>query len=578
MAQQEVHFEIFSRQGAKGGWKLHDVVSQRDTAMKQAQSMMAAGEATGVKVVKETYNAETGDYLTLKIFEDGHNTAKVDPAAEDVPNTLPCFKPDDLYSYHARATMMRLVGDYLARHKLTVTELIHRADALEEFEATGTLYQHAIQKIAVAQASSTKKPVQQIIKDLNELVTKAIGRVYRDERRNYFPTAKNGDFRAVADKLIGEGDGGYILNGAIAKHLSDATGWDDKLVRLLTIMEQAKDDGPGAHLLLTSVDGIVSEILNGSAALHELIGSHENLGDALTTLVHLFLGQMRPDKAASKGVGTLTRHFVDDDLPAARTAIANRIMAELKSSKRLGGDTLLDEIAILRRIANKLVLGQGKYLSHEDLIAAFTTRSKRLVTYERLALFLEPIAEPDQKVEQLLMIGESIIGAENKRQLANVILPIITSAAFTNYFQDGGTPVLTRLQRLTELQGRVLRSGLQENQRHEIAQALDKVANAVEERAHILDNVVGRNANPIDTVVTVLKLCSGGVLTEGQLSAKARAIALSHLNKPGFLDEYAAYLARECDGADPAEAKADAMTSLEKAGITPETGLKTFAA
>ena len=187
MAQQEVHFEIFTRQGAKGGWKLHDVMSQRDAAMKMAQNLMTEGGATGVKVVKETYNSDTGDYLTLKIFEDGHNQAKVEPAAEDVPNALPCFKPDDLYSYHARATMARLLGDYLARQKLTVTELIHRADALEKFEATGTVYQHAIQKIAVAQAASTKMPVQQIIKDLNELVTKAINRVYRDERRNHFP-------------------------------------------------------------------------------------------------------------------------------------------------------------------------------------------------------------------------------------------------------------------------------------------------------------------------------------------------------------------------------------------------------
>ena len=64
--------------------------------------------ATGVKVVKETHNNETGDYLTLKIFEDGHNQFKSTPAQEDAPHALPCFKPDDLYSYHARATISRI--------------------------------------------------------------------------------------------------------------------------------------------------------------------------------------------------------------------------------------------------------------------------------------------------------------------------------------------------------------------------------------------------------------------------------------------------------------------------------------
>jgi hypothetical protein len=74
----------------------------------------------------------------------------VDVAAEDVSHALPCFKPDDLYSYHARSTMARLLGEYLARQKLTVTELMHSGDALEKLEATGAAYQHAIQKIAVA--------------------------------------------------------------------------------------------------------------------------------------------------------------------------------------------------------------------------------------------------------------------------------------------------------------------------------------------------------------------------------------------------------------------------------------------
>jgi len=149
---REIHYEVFRRVGAKGGWSLHEVVSSRDIALTMAQELMAGEQATGVKVVKETYNDETGDYLTLKIFEDGHNQMRVAPAQEDAPHTLPCFKPDDLYSYHARATMSRLLIEYLARNKITITELIHRADMLEKLEATGTLLQHAIQKVAVAQA------------------------------------------------------------------------------------------------------------------------------------------------------------------------------------------------------------------------------------------------------------------------------------------------------------------------------------------------------------------------------------------------------------------------------------------
>src|SRR6201996_7731266 len=201
MSQREIHYEVFKRMGAKGGWTMHDVCNRREAALDLAKHLMTDENATGVKVVKETYHVDTGDYQTLKIFEDGHNKMKVEVAAEDAPHALPCFKPDDLYSYHSRATMGRLLADYLARQKLTITELIHRADALENLEATGTVYQHAIQKVAVAQASNTTTPVQQIVKKLGELATKAMERVYRDARRDYFPKAKTGEFAKLARSL-----------------------------------------------------------------------------------------------------------------------------------------------------------------------------------------------------------------------------------------------------------------------------------------------------------------------------------------------------------------------------------------
>ena len=131
---REIHYEIFKPVGAKGGWTMHDVHNDRHGAINIAQELMATDKATGVKVVKETYNDDTGDFLTLKIFEDDHNPMKVAPAQEDAPHAIPCFKPEDLYSYHARQTMSRLLTDFLSRSKITITELIHRADILKSWK------------------------------------------------------------------------------------------------------------------------------------------------------------------------------------------------------------------------------------------------------------------------------------------------------------------------------------------------------------------------------------------------------------------------------------------------------------
>ncbi|HTQ13130.1 MAG TPA: hypothetical protein VMH86_04575 [Rhizomicrobium sp.] len=551
-----------------------DVSGDRASAIRQAETLMSAGQVTGVKVVKETYNNETGDYLTLKIFEDGVNKIKTDPAQEDVPHALPCFKPDDLYSYHARATMARLLGDFLARQKITVTELIHRADALEKFEATGTLYQHAIQKVAVAQAASTTTPVQQIIKSLNELVTKAINRVYRDARKGVFGEVKPGGFARLADSLAQDSDASYRLNGAIARAIVPAKGWDEKLLRLLAILEELPGAGAGRVLLADCTESIVAEVLNGGAALHELIGDSQNLGAALDVLVELFLARNATE--GQTGLAALARHFAADELPAARTAIANRIMAELKSVKNLCPNSLVDELKTLRRIANKLVLGQGKYLSHEDLIAAFTLRSKRLVTHESVSAHLAEAHAPDEKLERLFLIEENIIGAENKRQLAAFAMPLIGSSAFEQHFLFARTPVVERLRALSALQARALRSGFQDIQKAELANALDAMAAEIEARARLLEAVEAKAASHVDKAIAILKLCMAGLFTEGVLSTRARALVLRHIGQPGFLTGYIAL--QKQNNLTTEAATSELVRNLEKLGINQDTGLKTLAA
>jgi hypothetical protein len=575
---RSIHYEVFSRQGAKGGWKMLEVVSEREAALKLAQSQMAEGKATGVKVVKETYNDDTGDYLSLKIFEDGHNQMKTQPAQEDLPPALPCFKPEDLYSYHARQTIARLIPEFLARNKITITELSHRADMLEKLEATGTLLQHAIQKIAVAQAASTTTPVAQIIKTLNELTTKAFNRVYRDARAKCFPDVAPGGFGALAAKLADQSDGRYVLNGAIAKYLSGTKGWDEKVLKLLDLIDEAPAEGPGRELLLSSIDSLLAEVLNGSAALHELIGARENLGQALMSLVQLFLGQAPEDAGDRAGLLALTKHFADDDLPEARTAIANRIMAEFKSAKRLNPSALDEEFRTLRQIANRVVLGIGKYMSHEDLVGAFTLRSKRLITNETLYMFLADTAAPDDRLEKLLQVEENIIGAENKRLLASFVLPMMTASSFEAHFVNGKLPLLVRMQRLAQLQARVRRSGFQDNQRQEMCDILDRHSNAIELRAKLLESIDTKPGSAVEKATAVLRLCTSGVLTEGRLSQRARDLIVGYLGRPGFLTGYIAQSSSDSEKRSPDSAIAELMQTLGKAGISAETGLKNIAA
>ena len=425
----------------------------------------------------------------------------------------------------------------------------------------------------MAQAASTTTPVQQIVKGLNELATQAIQRVYRDQRKGLFPNPRADQFGELAGKLAAQGDGGYIFNAALAHHLKDAKGWDEKVQLLLTVMENAPAEEGARKLVLSSVDAIMAEIMGGSAALHELMGPAETLADSLGLLVELFLG--RAPKDAKGGLSMLTHHFAADDLAEARTAVADRIVAEFKSTKRLMPNSLVEELKALRRLANKVVMGVGKYLSHEDLVAAFTLRSKRLVNQEVLAAHLDGVA-PDEKIERLLFVEENVIGMENKRQLAGFVLPVVNSAPFENFFNNAKVPVMQRLQRLAALQLKVRRSNFMDVQRDEIADKMDRLAFAVAGSAKLFESIEARSPSHVEKAQTLLKLTMGGFLTEGLLAGRARGMILDYLATPGFLAGYFAVLPE--DDKDTDKAMASLMADLSKAGITAETGLKSIAA
>ena len=574
MPQRDVHFEVFHRQSAKDAWVLHDVATVREKAISAAAELLATQQAKGVKVVRESYDGDTGDYSSLSIFEDGHTKLALDPAAEDMPSAAPCFKPEDLYSRHARGTLTRLLRAHLSRQKLTITELIHRSDALEKLEASGTTFQHAVQKIAVAQASASNAPVQQIIKALNDLASKALNRVYRDQRRGYFPAVGRSGFGSLADKLAATRDGSYVFNGALALHLAPFKGWDEKLVALVAVAGEAPASGPGRALLLDAVDNIVAEILGGSAALHELLGERENLGQALIVLVHLFLGILSEQEAKSEVLSLLAEAFIDDGLPAARAVIAERIIAELKSTKRLCPASRLDEIKMLRKIANSLTLGGPRFMSHESLIAAFTMRSRRLIAAEAIADYLVDVSTPDGKLERLLRVEEGITGNENKRQLGVVVQQIVSAPAFEDYFVTNSTPALARLRRLAGLQARVQRSHFADHHKNGFAERLDQIAHEVENRGRVLKTLQDSHSGPAECAMAILKLYSNNALTTGRVAGKAREIVMLNLAKPGFLAGFVAQAKSGTEVLDPERAMSDLLELLQQAGISREAGLK----
>jgi hypothetical protein len=157
-------------------------------------------------------------------------------------------------------------------------------------------------------------------------------------------------------------------------------------------------------------------------------------------------------------------------------------------------------------------------------------------------------------------------------------MPVLNSATFENFFHNPKVPLIQRLQRLAHLQARVRRSGFVDVTREEIGARMDVLAVQMEARGKLFESIEARPSSPVEKAQTLLKLAAGGILTEGQLSDRARDLILGYLSRPGFLTGYLATQTKDGQAPDSEKAMADLMETLGKAGITAETGLKSIAA
>jgi len=483
-------------------------------------------------------------------------------------NPVPCSRIEDLYAPSARQTIVRLIGDWLHRQKLTVSEFLHSAAALERFEAAGVTYQHAVQKMAVTLASRSKVPVVTIIKALNELTTSAIQRVYADQRRGLFPETDAEALVELSQTLGSDPAGVYTLTGIVARHLANTGTWDEKLLRLIRLHAHAEKEGERGALLSRITEALVAEIAAELDVLSELFGTEMEFRERLWAIIRLFKGERGGDDDVAVSLRLLARHFADDEFPDARAAMASHILAECRSSKRLCPASLADELKAFRTLVDELTPAQGRYLNGEDLSLAFAERSKRFITQEALVQFIAGAKTPDEKLDRLLTLEENIEGAANKRALTPFAASIISTHNFEEEFAEE-FPGMQRIRRLADLQRRVLKSGLQEAQREKMAGALDAAAVRVEGRGRYFAALEARFSDPVERADTYLKFFSVGLFTEGHMACKARRALLGALACPDFASRYT-----KEKSADRHGALMELVETLRQIGISPEESVR----
>lgn len=554
MGGSRVHFEVFIRKTPGAAWTLDLATENRTTAMATANDLMAAGRIAAAKVTKEVFDEESREFQSVVIHKLGmtEGPAKAAPTEDLQPL---CVAPQDLYTLHARERIGRLLETWLERNNATPFELLHRPDLVEKLEASGVDLQHAVQKIAIPEATARGMSVHELIRVFHTLIERAVERLMKDARKGTLPNLDKEGFSAAAERLAQDPERGYLLGAGVAASIAPAKTWSDKVTRLVDLADAAPTKGAARGLALTTIQQPLAEILEAKPGITDVLGKGRDLGanlaamtrlaayDSVERLIQVEASVAKVMPELSPLAVRLARWLSGENFQETRAAIGRRILRELIGPRRLCPGEAAREIDVLRALAMSLTAASGKLLPLEEVQSAFVARSKMLVTGDFVEAYLGTGMSSMEEVEALIWLIENVIGAANKRQAGGWLKAVIGSLRFEKEMSNGDENPGARLIQLATLHRSVGRCGLVAEDYQPIQEKLGDIGGHVEAQSRLSQTVARANAPLMHRLMLLLRLAAGETAPLGPAANRARNEALKLFK----MDETRVQLANDPD-------------------------------
>ena len=535
MSGNQVHFEVFVRRYPDSPWALKMAADDRTTALDAAKELVDKGQVAAARVMRETLDSDTGEFHSLTILTIGSPERPRKVKAPEPTEPL-CVAPQDLYTCHARDKIGRLLETWLARHEATPFELLHRPDLVERLEASSVEIQHAIQKIALPEAHTRACSVAEMTRSFKSLAERAIERLMRDAKKG-LPQVTPDNFARTAAQLAKDPESVYRLGCGVAMFLAPARSWSEKVGLLIDLADAAPAEGPARTLALSVIAEPLEEIVGYEKGLDNIVGGHLDLGGRLAAMSRLAaadvidqLVKAEPSVAKvmpelSQRAQRLAKWLGGGDFLGVRAAIGQRILRDLGGQRRLRPSDAAGEIDVIRGLAMALTAASGKLLPLDNVQAAFSSRSRRLVTRDFVETYLGEDASANDEAEALIWLTENIIGGGNKREAGRWLESLIFSLRFEKESRGSHHPT-ARLTQLAKLQRAVARCGLVAETYQPIQAKLGELGGLIEGDSRLVTATLKSDAPALNRLTLLLRLASGEAAPLGPAADRARAEAL----------------------------------------------------
>ena len=537
MGGTRVHFEVYIRKIPGGPWALDLATENRAAALQTAQDLMAEGRVAAVRVTKEVFDEETREFNSVVIQKLGQADTVTKTKPKEEPQPL-CVTPQDLYTLHARERIGRLLEGWLERNNATPFELLHRPDLVEKLEASGTDLQHAIQKIAIPEAHARSMSVHELIRVFHALIERAVDRLLKDHKKGVLPDVDKEGFARAAERLAQDPERGYLLGAGVAASIAPASSWSEKVKRLMDLADAAPEKGAGRGVALATIQQPLAEILETKPGMTDIMGKGRDLGanlaamtrlaayDAVESLIQVEKSVQKVMPELSPTAQRLAKWLSGEHFKETRAAIGRRVLRELMGPRRLCPGEAGREIDVLRALAMSLTAAASNLLPLEDVQAAFTARSKMLVTGDFVEAYLGSGRSAFEEVEALIWLTENVIGPANKRQASGWLKAVVNSLKFEKEMTDSQENPGVRLAQLAGLSRSVARCGLVPEDYEPIQEKLGEIGGEIETRAKLTASVARANAPLVHRLTLLLKLAAGESAPPGPVASRARNEAL----------------------------------------------------
>lgn len=539
----QVHYEVFSRKTPQASWVLQMAIEDRDVALASAEDLLKTNKAAAIKVTKEVFSDENGEFRSYVLITKGDTDTKPKKRLVQDSDAV-CTSPQDLYTKHAREKIAVLLEDWLRRQGATPFELLHRPDLCERLEASSNELMHAIQKIAVPEAQDTGQPIHELMRRWNGLTERALGRVIADGRKKIFPDIDPENFTTQLAKIAAGSERAYVLGGAIAKYLSGERSPAKKLERLLTLIEPLAENVEAHKWALEVLEAPVTELFALRNVLSDILDEDADLGTALGVLTRLAAGPevelvakfdaqvtriLPPVTGVLHGYAALMTKGLLGEL---RLQIFRRLMQDLRGPKRLKPQDPMAEIDVLRAMAMALTAVGGQQTQREDITEAFSERSKMLVASPFVEALTHDVTDVIEETERLIWLCENVAGGANKRQAARWLMSALTGMKFERDLRDPKRTAGARLAALAQLQKRIIKANLGEKDTEDAQARIGHVGGLVAQDVHLIAHVVKGSKNDLQRLLTLLSFATGQAGPTGPVCEAAKAEVMKQLRLP----------------------------------------------